>query len=581
MGIFIDSHKKKGLLLFLLSIVIILIGLEFVHSQNSIFGSIEILDTSGPIVNLIEPLNNSGNINENVTFFYNVSDASNVDNCSLIINNEINLTDISVTEDTKISFILNHTSLGSYNWSINCTDNSGYVGISDNRTVTVNFMTNFNGSTTNISLVNVKNVTNFVLERTDSGKINFSEGVDLSQGLDLDKYINISQNRIKLNSTVLNELNKSATLYLYGLTFSNPRVLRDGSVCPSSICKEVSYSGGIFIFNVTQFTVYSSEETPSSGGETQTTTGGGGGGGGGGSAGGGAVVPIEEDFSINKNLIKITLAKDRTAQEKIRIKNTGNKVLKLEMSIRGIEDFIPLPTGIQEDITLDPEEEKTLILNFNVPSNKEPGIYTGKVVIASNDIKKIVDVIIEVESAEPLFDIEITIPRQYQQVYPGDDIFATIRIFNLGIVSRVDTTIEYFIKDLEGNIIISEHESVAVETQASLVKSFELPIDIKLGRYVLYAKTTYNGFVGSSSHLFEVVERPKLGFRLSSQFKIILGIVGLALLVITVFIIISILDLLQMYKKELQKKESFNYLGTIRRKKRSKKSKINKKRKKN
>ena len=46
------------------------------------------------------------------------------------------------------------------------------------------------------------------------------------------------------------------------MSFTNPRVLKDGSVCSLAICTEVSYVEGNFTFNVTQFSVYSSEETP-------------------------------------------------------------------------------------------------------------------------------------------------------------------------------------------------------------------------------------------------------------------------------------------------------------------------------
>ena len=57
-------------------------------------------------------------------------------------------------------------------------------------------------------------------------------------------------------------LNKSAILKLYNLTFSDPRILRNGEACPNSICTKISYSGGTLTFNVTQFSEYSSEEIP-------------------------------------------------------------------------------------------------------------------------------------------------------------------------------------------------------------------------------------------------------------------------------------------------------------------------------
>ena len=118
----------------------------------------------------------------------------------------------------------------------------------------------FGGNTTNFS-----NLTDFigipvVIEKVGSGKMSF-DSVSLDGfSIDISENVNISFNRIELNSSALPELNESATLYLYNLTYSNPRPLRDGVVC--SDCIEVGYSGGIFVFNVTGFSVYSSGESP-------------------------------------------------------------------------------------------------------------------------------------------------------------------------------------------------------------------------------------------------------------------------------------------------------------------------------
>ena len=135
--------------------------------------------------------------------------------------------------------------------------------------------TNFAGSTTDFTTTDISSITNLVLENSSYGKINFSESVNLSVGGDLNTYINISDNYIYINSTALSALNKSATLTLYNLSYTNPRILKDGVVCPSSICTEVSYTGGTFTFTVTSFSNYSAEETPSTLEDTEETSSGG------------------------------------------------------------------------------------------------------------------------------------------------------------------------------------------------------------------------------------------------------------------------------------------------------------------
>ncbi|MEN9626480.1 MAG: hypothetical protein RL557_808, partial [archaeon] len=96
--------------------------------------------------------------------------------------------------------------------------------------------------------------------------------------IDINKHTNISFNKISINTTALPNFNVSATLYLYNLTFTNPRILRDDSVCSSSICTKESYSNGILKFNVTGSSTYTAEETPTEA-ETPSSIGGGGSGG--------------------------------------------------------------------------------------------------------------------------------------------------------------------------------------------------------------------------------------------------------------------------------------------------------------
>jgi len=61
------------------------------------------LDTTPPDLDLIAPANNTLNTTTNtINFYYNVSDNADVDNCSLIINDKLNKTDTSVTNDKSV-----------------------------------------------------------------------------------------------------------------------------------------------------------------------------------------------------------------------------------------------------------------------------------------------------------------------------------------------------------------------------------------------------------------------------------------------------------------------------------------------
>lgn len=93
--------------------------------------NVSVQDTIPPNVSLISPENNSivnTGLNNlaTVLFRYNVSDASPIKNCSLLLNNEINATNTSVQQNIPQSFKPNLPA-GTFNWSVRCVDNSSQM----------------------------------------------------------------------------------------------------------------------------------------------------------------------------------------------------------------------------------------------------------------------------------------------------------------------------------------------------------------------------------------------------------------------------------------------------------------------
>jgi hypothetical protein len=242
------------------------------------------IDTTSPSITLLSPLNNTGNTNGNITFSFNVTDTNIIANCSLSLNNIVNQTNTTINKDVTQNFNLTNISRNKYNWTISCADNSLNEG-NATRKLTVIKALQFSNGTTNLSNVNISNITNLIITTQNKGLINFSNNIDLTNFTDLDSFINITNNKITIESDNISVLNTSATLTLYNLSFTTPRLLKDGTVCDSSICTQIQYTGGNLVFNVTHFTSYSAEETPIVNAATPApynpSTGGGGGGGGG------------------------------------------------------------------------------------------------------------------------------------------------------------------------------------------------------------------------------------------------------------------------------------------------------------
>jgi len=89
-----------------------------------------------PRVTLQTPGNNI-QIKGNITLFYNVSDGSGFNSCSLWINDELNVTNTTIYPTSYNNFTLYNTREGVYWWYVTCNDTNNFVGTSSLRNFTV------------------------------------------------------------------------------------------------------------------------------------------------------------------------------------------------------------------------------------------------------------------------------------------------------------------------------------------------------------------------------------------------------------------------------------------------------------
>jgi hypothetical protein len=105
-----------------------------------------------------------------------------------------------------------------------------------------------------------------------NGSIRFAGVFDVNGSQNVTRAkLNVTFNRAFLNSSNLSFLNTTGIITLNGLTAGNPEPLVDFeddgtfSACTSTadpFCTEISYSGGVFVYNTSHFTTFSSQETP-------------------------------------------------------------------------------------------------------------------------------------------------------------------------------------------------------------------------------------------------------------------------------------------------------------------------------
>jgi len=130
------------------------------------------------------------------------------------------------------------------------------------------------------------------------------------------------------------------------------------------------------------------------------------------------------------------------------------------------------------------------------------------------------------------------------RVAPGELLPVAVKLTNFGGGSRVDVTIDYRILNEKGEAVITEKETVAVETTASYIKVIQIPRDIAPGNYTAESSIVYQGqkVPATASYQF-TIERKILGL-FETQF-IIYGI-------ITFFVGIASVIASRLIKKKLR-----------------------------
>jgi len=256
-------------------------------------------------------------------------------------------------------------------------------------------------------------------------------------------------------------------------------------------------------FGKGSFSVGEEEEDTTTTTTTTTTTGGESAAGGG---GGGGRIPIiaTREFTLSTETLKVILKQGQTKEEKFTIKNTGDLVLAIKTDLKKLTEFIVSPSLGALDLILQPNEEQTVSLLFKADEDLQPNIYPREIFVRGASQEKIIYTVIEVESAKPLFDVDVEVLPEYKSILPGSAIFLEVSLFNVRGFGRVDVNLEYSILDFQGNLIATEQETVAVETQAKFGRELLIPSDIKPGTYIASAKVTFEDSVGISSDVFEV-----------------------------------------------------------------------------
>lgn len=399
--------------------------------------------------------------------------------------------------------------------------------------------TNFNES----SLLELQNLHDIEINRPNAGKISFLEGINITDDLDptdnfvdIDSNIKISFNRIEVNSENLPNFNKSAELTLYGLTFNNPRILKNGESCLD--CSIVSYNKGTgdLKFIVNSFNVYSADETVSPPAVDNPS-------GGGGSSNSKVEenTEIEDNFLINESLIRIYVSHGNFIERKIMITNKNKFDIEFTLEVDSKEAFINFEKQV---FNIKAGESQFLNFRFLGREDADPGLYFGKIIFKAKNMNKNLFFVLQLNQKKSLFDVVISLPEKFSISYPGSQIFFTVSLFNMGVVEREDVIMETSVFSSSGKIIFSKRESFAVQTSVERLEELTIPEDTSEGTYFILAKVNYSGNIAIASKSFIIKNR--IIFSMEEM--------DISVLIVLLFILVLLIAFLISHKKILRKR---------------------------
>ncbi|HLC54282.1 MAG TPA: hypothetical protein VJK07_01500 [Candidatus Nanoarchaeia archaeon] len=224
---------------------------------------------------------------------------------------------------------------------------------------------------------------------------------------------------------------------------------------------------------------------------TTTTTGGTGGGGGG---GGGGVVAPSVSFVVDPEELNLFLVAGAFEEKKITVANTGRSAIRVILNVTGVSSFVAVDAT---ELTLSPGESKNVIIRVKAPDS---GIYGGRVSFTSGGVRKDVILLINVRSANALFDVSLTIPESFKNLGLGRLLKTFISLLQVGPAEDTDVVVNYLIKDFDGATLLTETETFRVFRSKTYVKEFDTR-SLPEGDYLAGIEVTYpQGFATSSSH---------------------------------------------------------------------------------
>lgn len=139
------------------------------------------------------------------------------------------------------------------------------------------------------------------------------------------------------------------------------------------------------------------------------------------------------------------------------------------------------------------------------------------------------------------------------RVAPGEFLPISIKLLNFGNSKRVDVDVLYQIYDSAQNEIYATHDTVAVETTASFVKTIQIPYSTAPGEYTVFSSVTYQGQKVPATTRFPFTVEQKIIGLFKDQFYLYGGIT------LAISLLAGVVGHIWIKRRRLTRSEIFDY----------------------
>jgi hypothetical protein len=208
-------------------------------------------------------------------------------------------------------------------------------------------------------------------------------------------------------------------------------------------------------------------------------------------------------ISAETTLSDVKLNPGENRSYSLTLSNTNPDTKSVYIALSGeIIDYIELSETF---LNIPSQSSRTIDMIATIPANAEPGTYTGDIVITSEGRSRRVPVTLVI-SLEGATSLQLALNALTKQVSPGETFKFNLVIYDLGLVKTVPSNITYNIKDVATETILAQtKESMTIESQVSILRSIEIPLNATLGNYFIEVIARYSNKTVSATDQLEIV----------------------------------------------------------------------------